>query len=65
MLKMEKNYVRVCPKCGSSKVIGNILNMAVAMPNYYKCANCSYSGQIFPEVEIGKNLKAKAKKKKI
>jgi len=51
---MPKNqkYVRICPKCGSAKVMGNVLNMAIGVPNFYKCAECGYSGQIFPEVEV-------------
>lgn len=58
----NRKYIRICPKCKSSKVIGNILNLALGIPNFYKCADCGYSGQIFPEVSVEK---VEGKKKRL
>ena len=52
LMPKNQKYVRICPKCGSAKVMGNVLNMAIGVPNFYKCAECCYSGHIFPEVEV-------------
>jgi DNA-directed RNA polymerase subunit RPC12/RpoP len=54
--KQKKEYVRICPNCGSLNI--EILNVqkqftfAFGMPALYKCNNCGFSNNIFPEVDV-------------
>ncbi len=49
----EEQYVRICPKCGSTNVhidFSNLLVWAFGTTTKYKCGDCSYLGSLFPEV---------------
>ena len=60
---MEKEYVKLCPKCGSDMtklVFDKKLNRIVS-----KCYNCMYKGDtIFEDIEKEKALLIKARKYK-
>ena len=44
---MKENYVRVCPKCGSTDVAGKFYGF----DQKYFCKSCGFEGLVFPEVE--------------
>ncbi len=66
--KVKPKYVRICPNCGSLDI--EILNVqkqytfAFGMPATYKCNNCGFSNNIFPEVDVKDLEKLKEKDKK-
>jgi len=65
--KEKKEYVRICPNCGSLDI--EILNVqkqftfAFGMPTTYKCNNCGFSSYVFPEVDVKDLEKLKEKNK--
>ncbi len=59
----EPKFIRVCPKCGSAKVIVAKAKMHSELPSQYKCRKCSYTSYFFPETT--KELLKKKKNKKI
>lgn len=51
--KKEEIYVKICPKCGSTKIIVDFSNPVVwdsGAPVKNKCKSCGYISNIFPEV---------------
>ena len=66
----EGKYVKICPKCGSTNVVTDFSNPAVwayGTTTKYRCKDCKYMANIFPEVlkdniqkykeEVGKGIK--------
>ena len=56
---MESKYVKVCPKCGSTKINNDFsnaakLNYGIALDK--KCDSCGYSALSFPEI-LEKDIK--------
>jgi len=52
---VEKTFVKICPKCGSTDITVNDLGMG-AGPMGSVCRGCGYgtsSATIFPEIEKG------------
>ena len=51
------NYIRVCPKCGSTKVgmSHDVVKAIMGAQSGYRCDNCENEGVFFPEIEE-KNL---------
>src|SRR3989338_3588659 len=48
-----ENYVKICPKCGSTQIVVDFSNPVVwnyGTPPKYKCKKCSYIGITFPEI---------------
>ena len=49
---MEKGYIKICPKCGSTKIQKPItITAAYGAPQNNLCNNCNHESQFFPEVE--------------
>lgn len=62
---MKKEYVQVCPECGSENItITDYPNISAPMSLGAMCKNCGHKG-IFVEVEMSKlkNFRKKIKKK--
>jgi len=54
----KKEYVKICPRCGSVKIEGKITILtALGVPPITKCNSCQYQGHIFPEIKIENILK--------
>ena len=59
---MKKQYIKICPKCGSIDLPVKTDFVQMLMPTAEKCNKCSYTG-LFPEIDINeieefrKNLK--------
>ena len=50
----EGYYTKICPKCGSLDIKTDFSKpeiWAMGQPAIYKCGNCKYKGNIFPEVK--------------
>ena len=50
---MPKKYIQICPKCKSTDISKDFSAQAYGRGtffNQYKCNNCGYSGQFFPEI---------------
>jgi len=55
--KLPKEFVTICPKCGSINVetdFSNPLNWAYGMPPNYQCNECGYAGKFFPQIDKDK-----------
>lgn len=49
----NKNFVRICPKCGSTSVqtdFSNPVVWAYGTTTKFRCNSCSYVGNLFPEI---------------
>lgn len=42
-------FFRICPKCGSTKVMLSKAKLQQSLPSQYKCRKCSYTSYFFPE----------------
>lgn len=60
MSQNKKEFIRVCPKCGSDNIAG--AGRSLAEVGFSCCKSCNYEG-IFPEVEKSKIKKFKEKVK--
>jgi predicted RNA-binding Zn-ribbon protein involved in translation (DUF1610 family) len=50
-MSIDKNTVRICPKCGSTQIT-MVPDMLLGItPTLFKCDNCGYGAQTFPFVE--------------
>ena len=50
---MPNKFVRVCPKCLSRNIESDLSAEAYGASNFfnsYKCNDCQYAGQFFPEL---------------
>ena len=50
----NENYVKICPKCGDADVIVDFSNPVVwdyGTPPKYKCKECGFISNVFPEVD--------------
>ncbi len=64
----KKRYVTLCPICGSSNVSNNFSTEAVATgfsSFIYRCNDCGFVAQAFPEVEESRVEEARKKIKKM
>lgn len=52
--KPAKNYIRICPKCGSTSITKTTNEFMPSAPAEYSCNACHYKAHIFPEVEDDK-----------
>lgn len=52
--KINKRFVRVCPRCGSTRAIRTFSNKYFSY--YYFCQDCNFESPLFPEVS-SKELK--------
>ncbi|MBI2672750.1 hypothetical protein HYX19_00670 [Candidatus Woesearchaeota archaeon] len=53
----KKNYVKVCPNCGSTNITNDFSNAAklkFGIELDKRCDSCGYSALSFPEVEESK-----------
>lgn len=55
-------FFRICPKCGSTKVILSKAKLQQSLPSQYKCRKCSYTSYFFPET-TKEQLKKHSKKR--
>jgi len=65
--KKSKNFIKICPKCGSINVQTDFSNPVVwdyGTPAKYKCNSCGYLASTFPEVLAKKIADFKKKLKK-
>ncbi|MCK4521187.1 MAG: hypothetical protein KAU20_01345 [Nanoarchaeota archaeon] len=61
---MSKKLIKICPKCKSTDISPDLSVQSYAQGsffNQYKCNDCGYNGQFFPEVNE-KELKKTSKK---
>ena len=60
----KERYVRICPSCGSIRLIVDVPNITTPMMIGSKCRDCGYTG-VCPEVKSSevKEFKKKLKKK--
>ena len=69
--KEKKNqapsYIKICPRCNSIniqiRVQGGLSGLtALGLPTFYKCKNCGFVTNAFPEINLN-DLKKKEDKK--
>ena len=65
-LNKKKKYIKICPKCKSPdiRMDKSTLQQLGALPAFYICNKCNYSGYNFPELEISGLNKFKEKSNK-
>lgn len=68
MKKQTKFYAKICPKCRSLNVAishqGSLSGLvALGLPTVYRCKDCGFAGNFFPEVNFNE-MKKKSKNKK-
>ncbi len=55
MRKMKSKKIKFCPKCGSDKVVKKIYgSLALGAPQPWKCEECGFESDIFPEIDKNK-----------
>jgi len=51
---MEEDYIKICPKCGSTNIKSDYLSQgltsAKGFPIIHICESCNFSNNLFPEV---------------
>ena len=51
MMEAKKQYIKVCPKCGSIDLPLRTGFIEMLAPTSEECGKCDYKG-LFPEIEI-------------